>query len=54
MHHRDTIRHIGHHGQIMGDHDQPHIILAHQAFEQRQNLRLRCDIKRGCWLIRDE
>ena len=34
LHDNNLVSHIRDHGQIMGDHHQPHAKLIHQAFEQ--------------------
>ena len=34
LHHCNIIGHIGHHSQIMGDHDHPHLVLFGELFQQ--------------------
>ena len=54
VHHRDPVRHVGDHTEVMGDeeHAQPEFRL--ERFEQLEDLGLHGDVERGRRLIGDE
>ena len=51
LHDDDVIGHIGDHGQIVGDQDQPHAVLIDQFFQQPEDLRLRRHVQRRRRLV---
>ncbi|MNI68962.1 hypothetical protein D3C73_1246860 [compost metagenome] len=51
IHDHDSIRHIRHHAQVVGDHDDGGFRLPLKLLDQEQDLRLDGHIQRGCRLI---
>ncbi|MNS95897.1 hypothetical protein D3C72_1301730 [compost metagenome] len=54
LHHRHAVGGLGHHGEVVGDEDQTHAVLAHQPLQQLQNLGLGGDVQRRRRLIGDQ
>ncbi len=54
VHHQHLIRHLRHHGEIVGDEDHRHLALALQIADQFEYLRLDGDIESGGGLVADD
>jgi len=54
LHHRHPIRHLRHNRQVVRDEQHRQPMLPPQPIQQRQNLRLHCNIQRRRRLIRDQ
>ena len=52
--HGHTVRHFGHHAEIMGDEEHARAVALLQIKHQLQNLRLGGDIQRGGGLVRNQ
>ncbi|MHC3926357.1 hypothetical protein ACMZ4W_01459 [Brevundimonas naejangsanensis] len=54
LHHRQPVGGFGHDGEVVGDEDQTHAVLAHQPLQQVQHLSLRRHVQRRRRLVRDQ
>ncbi|MCY1370043.1 hypothetical protein D9M69_571150 [compost metagenome] len=54
IHDRDALRHLGHHGQIVRDEDQGHVVRALQLHQQLHDLGLDGHVQRGGGLVGDQ
>ena len=54
IHHGDSIRHLCHHAEVMGDEEEREAETLLQISQQVEDLRLDGHVERGCRLIGDE
>ena len=54
VHHGEPFADVAEHGQIMADHDQADLRIAHQVGEQLEDLRLHDHVQRGGGLVGDD
>ena len=52
--HGDAIRHVGDHGKVVRDQQEPHAVLRHEAPEQFEDLLLQHDVERCGRLVGDQ